>query len=73
MDIIVKFHGESLDVYIFDNGVGCDKIKAGNGLGGMERRVLEAGGTFRAASAEGEGFQIILKLPVNTDAKEITR
>lgn len=73
MDIIIKFHDESLDVYIFDNGGGCGKIIPGNGLGGMEKRIREAGGTFRAASAEGEGFQIILKLPVITDTKESTR
>lgn len=71
MDIILKFHEDSLDLYIFDNGRGCGKIISGNGLEGMEKRVKEAGGQFRAVSSEGEGFQITVKLPVSGGAKEI--
>lgn len=64
MDVIVKFAQAEVNVYIFDDGQGCGSIKAHNGLSGMESRVKDAGGRIRFLSAEGEGFQIYLELPV---------
>lgn len=64
MDLIVKFHEDSLDFYVFDNGGGCDKMIPGNGFQGMEARVKRMGGEFRTVSAVGEGFQITIKLPL---------
>lgn len=64
MDVIVSFRETALDLYIFDDGQGCAKIKENNGLRGIRERVTAAGGTVRAMSAEGEGFQIYVSLPV---------
>lgn len=64
MDVIVKFAGDSISVYIFDNGQGCSSIKESHGLAGIRRRVQETGGQVRFLSAEGEGFQIFIRLPV---------
>lgn len=64
MDVIVKFEKASISVYMFDNGQGCSAIEEHNGLLGIRRRVMDAGGNVRYLSAEGEGFQIFLELPV---------
>ena len=57
VDAILKFAEDSLTFYIFDNGRGCGKIRRGNGLEGIYRRV---GVVFEA----GGGFQITIRLPV---------
>lgn len=64
MDVIVKFGPESLSLYIFDNGQGCGGIQEGNGLRGIRERAHAAGGTVRVRSAQGEGFQIVMELPL---------
>jgi len=65
MDVIVKFDPARLSLYIFDNGQGCADIQENNGLRGIRERALAFGGTVRVMSAEGEGFQIVLELPVH--------
>lgn len=67
MDAILKFSGDSLSFYVFDNGRGCGEIKRGNGLEGIYRRVEEAGGQVRVASEEGAGFQMTIRLPVESE------
>lgn len=69
MDAILKFSGDSLAFYIFDNGRGCGQIRRGNGLEGIYRRVEEAGGQVRVASEEGDGFRITIHLPVEPEGK----
>ncbi len=64
IDIILKFLENSLEVYIIDNGKGCDEIKFGNGLCGIRERVARAGGTVRLSSAVGNGFSVAVKLPL---------
>lgn len=63
MDVIVKFAGDKISVYIFDDGQGCSSIEEHNGLSGIRRRVEEIGGKTRFLSAAGEGFQIFFELP----------
>lgn len=65
IDVIVRFGDTELDMFIFDNGDGCSDIHYGNGLKGMRERTSAAGGTIQFISAEQEGFQIIIKLPLN--------
>lgn len=64
MDVIVKFGQSSLSLYIFDNGQGCGAIQESNGLRGIRERAHAVGGTVRVMSAQGEGFQIVMELPL---------
>lgn len=64
IDIIIKFLGDRLELYIFDNGKGCGKIKENNGLSGIRRRIEDLGGTVKFSSVEGEGFTTMMKIPV---------
>lgn len=64
MDVIVKFAGKDIRVYIFDNGQGCGEIKESHGIRGIRERVKKAGGEVRFLSSEGEGFQIYFRLPL---------
>lgn len=65
MDVILKFAGEHLNLYIFDNGRGCEHIEEGNGLKGIRERVDRAGGKVRILAGPGEGFQIYINLPLS--------
>lgn len=65
IDIIVKFLDERLELYIFDNGCGCEKINENNGLSGIRTRTEQLGGSVKFASVVGEGFTTIMKIPVN--------
>ena len=65
IDVILKFLGTRLEVYIFDNGKGCSSIKENNGLRGIRERTEKLGGSVKFSSVEGEGFTTIIKIPVN--------
>ncbi|SFR71061.1 sensor histidine kinase [Anaeromicropila populeti] len=65
MDVILKFRETSVELYVFDNGIGCEKIIEGNGLTGIRTRIEGAGGTVKVISNSMEGFQTIIKLPLN--------
>lgn len=67
MDVIVKLEEERLCLYIFDDGQGCAEVQENNGIRGIRERVRLAGGTVRIMTAEGEGFQIYLELPVKRE------
>ena len=64
MDVIIKFHEESIDMYVFDNGEGCEVISSGNGITGIKNRINALGGTVNVMSQKGEGFRIVIKIPV---------
>lgn len=64
MDVIVKFEKDSLKLFIFDDGCGCESIRESNGIRGIRERAAKTGGTVRFFSAAGEGFQIYVNLPV---------
>lgn len=64
IDIILKFLENSLEIYIIDNGKGCDEIKCGNGLAGIKERVTRSGGTVKFSSSCGNGFSIAVKIPL---------
>lgn len=64
MDVIVKFAGQDVSLYIFDDGQGCTDIRESHGLWGIRERAEKAGGQVRFLSAKGEGFQIYMKLPL---------
>lgn len=64
LDIIIKFLEDYLELYIFDNGMGCAEIKENNGLKGIRGRIEKIGGTVKFSSVEGEGFTTIVKVPI---------
>lgn len=64
IDIIVKFLGDRLELYILDNGKGCENIEEHNGLRGIRERTEALGGSVRFSSVMGEGFNTIIKIPV---------
>lgn len=64
MDVIVKFAKKDLSLYVFDNGQGCASVQEHNGIRGIRERVEKAGGEVRFLSAQGEGFQMYIKLPL---------
>lgn len=64
IDVIIKFLGTSLELYVFDNGKGCKEITAHDGLRGITERTEALGGTAEFRSGEGIGFTAVIKLPV---------
>lgn len=64
IDVIIKFLGTSIELYVFDNGRGCAEITAHDGLRGITERTEALGGTAVFRSGEGIGFTAIIKIPV---------
>lgn len=65
MQIILKFCENVVEIYAFDNGQGCEQIHYGNGLQGIYDRVKEKQGSLKINSEPGEGFQVVIRLPLN--------
>ena len=65
MEIILKFCETHMEVFIFDNGIGCENIEYGNGITGIWQRVKEKGGTLKINSSKEEGFQTVINLPLD--------
>ena len=64
IDIILKFLDERIEMYIIDNGKGCENISEHNGLRGIRERTEKLGGTVKFSSIKGEGFNTIIKIPL---------
>jgi len=64
MDVIIRFHANSLELVIADDGKGCGEIRDNNGLRGIRERVQKAGGKVTFSSSPGEGFLTRVKIPV---------
>ena len=64
IDIILKFLEDRIEMYILDNGKGCDNISEHNGLRGIRERTEALGGSVRFTSLKGEGFNTIIKITV---------
>ena len=62
--ISIRFEGDSAEIYIIDNGVGCKKLNKGNGLRGIEERVRALKGEIHYVYEDRAGFQTQVKLPV---------
>ena len=65
IDIILKFLDKRIEMYILDNGKGCETISEHNGLRGIRERTEKLGGTVKFNSIQGEGFNTIIKIPLN--------
>lgn len=64
IDVIVKFLDTSFELYVFDNGKGCDSFKEGRGITGIRNRIEEIGGNVTIASSEGNGFTTRINIPI---------
>jgi len=49
-----------------DDGVGTDHVQFGHGLLGMRERVENAGGTLEVQSMRGHGFEVHIRLPLES-------
>lgn len=70
MDIIIKFLDRSLDLYVIDNGKGCEEIKEGNGLRGIRERIERIDGTVKFSSGADSGFTTVIKIPVHARSEK---
>jgi signal transduction histidine kinase len=59
--------GESLHVYVLDNGRGIARVASGSGLEGLRDRVETVGGTFTLDSVPGRGTIVSATLPLSRD------
>ena len=62
MEVVIKFKKKNVEIFVFDNGKGCDNITYGNGFQGIQQRIKKTRGEFRVNSSMGEGFQVFISL-----------
>jgi len=53
----------TMELSVYDDGRGCDRVATGNGLRGMRERIDAVGGDMRITSANGAGFRIDARIP----------
>ena len=68
--IEVQVEEEKLHLKIQDNGRGCKDINKGNGLFGIEERVKLVSGEVGFESVIGEGFIILISIPIEEGLHE---
>lgn len=61
--IILRFEATKLELYILDDGNGCDTIVKNMGLAGMESRVEDLNGSIAFGSGGEKGFSIHIEIP----------
>ncbi len=64
VNIILRRRNDVMELFIIDNGIGCEKVKKGMGLTGMEERMSLLKGTFICHSLDGQGFCIKAVAPL---------
>lgn len=69
IDIIARLGERRAELFIIDNGKGCESIKVGNGLDGIIKRVKAAGGSTEFISRKDEGFRVKISIPVKEEEK----
>ena len=62
----LEFNGNTLLVWVVDNGCGFDPatVKRGNGLDHLARRMEETGGACAVESLPGAGTRVRLSVPL---------
>jgi signal transduction histidine kinase len=67
VSIIIKFSEKAINIFIFDNGVGCKNINSENGFGlkAMKQRVDNLKGIIKYGSDGENGFNINVELPID--------
>jgi signal transduction histidine kinase len=64
----IAIAGDALLVDARDDGGGTDRVVFGNGLRGMRERVQQAGGAMEVSSMRGRGFEVHVRIPLETPA-----
>ncbi|HPE16348.1 MAG TPA: histidine kinase, partial [Oscillospiraceae bacterium] len=64
IDIILRGRSALMEVYVIDDGLGCQEVHKGMGLTGMEERLRRIGASFRFGPMEGGGFRLYAGIPV---------
>jgi signal transduction histidine kinase len=69
VNVILKVAGRKLQLFIFDNGVGCVNISLAKGFGlpGMKQRIEELGGAVYFGSNGEMGFHVKVEIPMLED------
>jgi signal transduction histidine kinase len=70
----VAFSGETMEVAVRDDGVGCDpalRPPYRNGLSNLERRAADLGGTFTLRPAPGKGTEAVLRFPLKPSGTSV--
>lgn len=62
--LFLRYYQEILEIYIIDDGKGCNHVKVGYGLSGMEGRVKKLNGSFEFGSDGEKGFHIHIEIPI---------
>jgi len=60
--------GSAIEVHASDDGRGADHLALGNGLRGMRERLALHAGSVDITTARGQGFSLILSLPMEKPA-----
>jgi signal transduction histidine kinase len=67
--VVARATGDSLDVFISDDGVGGADSSKGSGLIGLKDRVEVLGGRMHVASPPGGGTSIDISIPHSTNGR----
>lgn len=65
--IVLRYNENELEVFIMDNGQGCEEIIYGKGLLGMQERIKKTGGQIKFSSGKDCGFRIYAKVKRSID------
>lgn len=63
VNIFIMDKEDNIEIYIIDDGIGCEHVNEGNGLNSIKDRVRYIGGEFNYGSSTNEGFNIYIKVP----------
>lgn len=67
VDIIIRSLPENIEVYVIDNGIGCEKFCTGMGITGMQERLKALGGSLICGTLGNYGFSLQAEIPVRLD------
>jgi PAS domain S-box-containing protein len=72
--IILAKDGDQLQLYISDNGQGCnpDKVCRGVGILNMKSRIASYNGTLAIRSSVGKGYELNITLPITSPVSSPT-
>jgi len=60
--VVLRYNENDLEIFVMDNGEGCDEIICGKGLTGMQDRLKAVNGTISFTSDINCGFRIYAKV-----------